>query len=80
MKAVEVRERPFDFMGGWKIFREKKIQDPIFQKKISRIRKVLLYALYNLRIKRQDRVADEKNILAKKHLPAPPIKTKWSLP
>ena len=54
--------------GGWgqQGFCEKKIPGPNFPEKIFRTGKVLIYALSNLQIKRQ-----EKNIQARKHLPLP---------
>ena len=57
--------------GGRKIFFLKN-PGPNFPDKISSSGKVLLYALHYLQAKRQDRIADEKNIQARKHLPARP--------
>ena len=58
--------------GGYEIYRKKNPGPNFPEKKISRTGKVLLHALYYLQIKIQDRVADEKNIQARKHLPVPP--------
>ena len=53
-----IKERPFDFYGGAiKIFR-KKNPGPNFPEK-----------LFRAQIKRHDRVADENNLQARKHLP-----------
>ena len=57
-----LREWPFIFYGeGGKKKNRKENRGLIFPEQISRAEKIHLYVLYYMQIKRQDRVADEKN-------------------